>query len=397
MEAPVILSRERGATDRLLAALRGPNPAAVTEHELIVAGTPISEDLVSCDWGREDAGRPGVVFRATLEWSPSMDLGREDVILNLLIDGVRVRSFTGKVHRFSAGGDAEANELIAHTGGYWLDKISMKTDEDYDGERPEDVVRDAVLRNRFYDSRFIFVERAGSNLLFGRRGARRFKAWADKLDRPLDAVGREAKYRYIDNVLGGLDARVKKSPAIAGEVVWSYVVGEDFDGFLPEPLGDEYSEVVALREVDGDLVPLEGMPIPVPGSKAPPDTPYEIPISDDGGDEGAGVLYDEEIWQQANLAASRFALGEASCNFSVDWINPLVFDGSNVAVAQPFSVGSGADKISGVRHWIAEVGVGRCRIGSEGESKTQEFQTTMVRAREDVAPRPKVRPIGAYR
>lgn len=323
--------------------LRSESPASAMRPEYFAGEHDLTDLVLEAEWGRPDDERPAQELTLRVKESLDPDEIRNQVAYVILTIGdMRIRQFTGRVLGVTPG--RVRSEIRAVTGGYWLDKLRFGETVSYADVSPTEVVYDCVSRNERYDLRWLDLEDIPGPKL--KRDNSSLYTARSYLSDPIGAAVGAAELFFTDSPYNAPLLVRDRNAAEATEVLHEYVVGVDIEpeDFLPEIASDEYFAVVAYRDVNG--IPTELFdPIEIDGSTAPVDATYEIEVTD------STETADADAYTLAVEAANRFAGGEATVSFSVDWIHPLMLDGDFISIVEPFIYGTK----SGVKNWIGKV------------------------------------------
>lgn len=314
----------------------------VGEH--VFSESPLEDEpVIEAEWGRTDDDRPAQELTLRIKESINPEeIRNASAYVFLNVGDLRIRQFSGQVLGVTPG--RVRTEIRAVTGGYWLDKVRRGETVSYANVSCREVVADCVSRLDRYDLRRMDLgEDAGPKLK--RQDSTLFQINASLAD-PIAAAVDEGDRFFTDSPYNAPLLTKDRGPAEATEVLHEYVVGEDIDPleFEPELASDEFYAVVAYREVNGIVEELFD-PILVPGSNAPVGAMYEVEVTDESLTAG------EDAYHLGIQVANRVALGQATVNFSVRWIHPLLMDGDFISIVEPFVEGGR----SGVRRWVAKV------------------------------------------
>jgi hypothetical protein len=323
--------------------LKKPAPANAMRPEYHVGTYDFTEYVLEAEWGRPDDERPAqeLILRVKMSIDPN-EIRNEHVYVYLNVADIRITQFSGRVLSVRAG--RARTEIVAVTGGYWLDKQRLPGVISYADVGPSEVIADCVKRMTRYDLAWMALEEV-SGPKFPITDESTFDK-RNKLSDPIGIAVSTAELFFTDSVYNAPSLTRDRSAAEATEVLHEYVVGEDIeqDDFLPEILGDEYYSVVATREANGEVEDLFE-PVLIPDSVAPVDAVYEITVDE----ESSTAIPD--AYALAVEAATRFGMGGATVSFSVKWIHPLMEDGDFISIVEPFVYGNK----SGTRYWIGKV------------------------------------------
>lgn len=301
-------------------ALRSDNPGALTWYRLTVAGKEYENASVSTE-SEED--RIGLALTAEIPERLPRSLGGEPVTLDILIAGEEIRRFTGSALRPKSSGPS--TQLIANTGGYWLEKIRIGTTYSFTDEEPYFLALRA-LQSMPYTGQLDIqrvrtpkISRAGEDAL----------SEMDKHSDVMEAVEEEADMTFADTYHNGCRGSKVLRDYEQASPVWTFYVGEDLDGedFEFDEASSEYSEIVCYREVEN--VGLEILArADIPGSTAPPGAALEIEITavTNAHEDAQTRLYDA-------LTEEMSPRGEGSAK--LPWVHPLLEDGDVIEVVQP--------------------------------------------------------------
>jgi hypothetical protein len=369
--------------DRLREILRGENPGASQEVELLIDGEPYTDQALDWTVGRPESERPGMVLSSSFGGYLPTGLKNRPVTYDVITEGIRIRRFTGHALRPASG--RAVSELTAASGGFWLDKTCLDEDVVVAGARPDQVILDALTRSPRYDKLQLDVETIETPKI-SRQGDQKFR----RFDYPADmlvAATEEVEVVIADTAYNGSRVRLARGPAEVQEPVWTFYVGRDIDpdDFAPAPASEEYSDVIVYRDVDGVQTVLAS--VVVADSEAPPATYYLIESSEEGDDYFLGA------WQRASMVAQRLSRGEREQRVPLAYIHPLLEDGDVVAIVHEYERRlTAATSVGVIETWFAEI-----RTQSETRNLTHELDLIMVLAHEEVLAPPKVDPLPAPR
>lgn len=284
----------------------------------------VTERVVDLEYGTDEG--PALVLEATVAGEVRSSREHEPVMLSLLYDGVPVRQFTGTLQRPVHG--RTTSEIRAGSSGFWLSRIFLKSHTTFTGVPPDLVLYDMLSRAPYRGN--VEVEPVGMPLF--RRVEEPFLK-TDTPDDVIEALQAEVSFEIYDTPDDGAEAVVERSLSEGGDASWTFEVGRDVEveDFTPERRGEAYAEVWVTRRIEnatGDPVEVLAE-VPVPGSKAPPDTVLEIESSDytEGAVAAAiATAYDE---------ASALAFGRYDGSFETAYIQPFLRRGKLVAVKEP--------------------------------------------------------------
>lgn len=324
---------------------RGRDASREIDYELIIGDADYTDRIEDIEYGTEDG--PGIVLTGSSPLRVPASLEGREIHLRLFVGEVAVTQFRGRMSRPSRE-DGETS-LEAGTGGYWLDKISLDEDLDYDGVDPTVAAYETLAKAPY--SAPVIVERAGGKI---RRQDRTFKR-NDQLSDVLESLVEQAGLEPFDTHENGCVCRSPVSLAEPGEVVWTFVVGEDLDpddGFSYSRTEEEdYSEVIVYREDDDEITELARAE--VVGSSAPAGAIDWIQLGTDTDDED----YDEdtelvEARERASERAYELARGRWEVEMSPPYIHPLLERGDAVKVLQTSIEDVEGEEYEVYREWL---------------------------------------------
>jgi hypothetical protein len=332
--------REREEVERVY---ESDDPGAEITYVLTIDGEPYTDLAREITSGRESDSEPGQVLTAQIAEPISRWAKGAETRLELIVGGVARRRFTGKVltARFREG----FTEITCVTGGHYNGKVLLMERVEYDRERPDEVLVDAILRNQAYDHTFTEVlpipnPRITRSLL---------PAYADgftHLDTVgdiLQSVGEETQLFQVDNFFNGYTARKDVGPARLMELDATYYVGTTVksminpDEFEWTPTEEEYWGVLAYRELEEGTSGATGAGeieivarVRISDSSAPPNAWFPIAISNDQSDAEATMLAFDAA---ARLEHSGGGLYETT--FPLPFVDSRISDGACILIVQP--------------------------------------------------------------
>ena len=232
----------------------------------------------------DDSAGVAVALHSTIAGRLPPELEYEEVTLDVKVAGRRIRRFRGEAEEPLKQGTSTA--LSAHTAGWWLDKIKLRSYYTILDKRPHDAARELLFRAP-YNKAFARIEQVASPKVrvgvtstgaaaAGEAGWPEFASPAD----PMQALSAQVGYVWRDIGLNGPTARVPT--AYPGEAEWEFELGP---GELVEaPAQREYDgkwrSVVIFRTDDRGRVNKLTLPMAVPGSRAQEDAILYIEVTD---------------------------------------------------------------------------------------------------------------------
>lgn len=311
--------RDRETVERVL---RSGNPGAQTEWEFWVGNRPLRQHVTDLSYGREKDGIAQVV-EAQLGRSAPKEWKRRRARLELVVGGVPIERFSGKVVRVRKRGRSSST-LTCATGGWYADKTRLGAETSYpSGEEPWRIALAMTGRLPYYGPA-VEVARIRAPR-FVRALDERFRE-IDPIKSVMDALKEEAKVVFCDTRENGCRVMVVPPAAAPGRVAASWTIGRDVDeeAFEFEESGEEWRDVVVWRSgEDGSTEILQT--VRVPGSTAPDGVSYVMELSDTSVNAGADALY------MATSAATALALGEGSGALALPYVHPLLEEYDAVA------------------------------------------------------------------
>lgn len=337
------------------AALRSDNPAAQTEWEFWVGPRNLDARVEALSYGRE-----GDSIAAALETELSGALNPktkgENVTVDIVVAGIPTRRFTGEAHKPTNSGSS--SKLLANTAGWWAggeSSVKLGRLRSFTGYSPKRAAEEMLLGLPYRGD--VDIEETAQQTF--KRGA--FEAFlrTDETKDVLDAVTAETMVIFKDHRLNGVRGAVPRPAPLAGDVVWTFVVGRDCDleAFSYSPETNEYRDVLAYREVDGTVEDMAYAEIP--GSTAPENATYLIPIETEGPEAYA------EARQKVNEATTNLIHGESEWSLDLPWIHVLLEEDDVVEVLEPTE--DETDLI--LRRWLCRVDL----IRDDAFEKTQNL------------------------
>jgi hypothetical protein len=360
-------------------ALSTPEPGALTQWELYLGeqflggghpGEREPGDIFEASWsGGGDGAARSLEARIAGQLPPTGVMG-EDVRLDLLIAGHRVRGFTGIARRPTSR--VPSSTLRASTAGFWNPNVRLGEPINFSGTPPDEAYLTGLLKNAWYNSGAIDVARGPIPPFTTRQpGLREFRS-IDSVQDLITAAAAEAQLTGYDNRLNGHDAFPDSALLQGPDPAWTLVVGEDIDDetWNWEPAEEnEYTEVFVYAEAgNNEITPIQE-PISIPGALAPPNSWMLYPVTDNEAHA--------EGFRKASEIAARLALQPMKCQFDLTYVNPFFFAGVPLIILEPFRDVLG---VAGLRTWHAQIVSDTARLGREIR---QEMEVEQVVIREE--------------
>jgi hypothetical protein len=330
-----LVSERRHA--RVEEALRSEAAASLTTYELTIGGEDYTGRI---DEVVIDASDVALLVDVTLDGKlPDSAQGRT-VSLDVLIDDVPVRRFTGRALRPER--HALYTDLRGASAGYWLERVKLNEKLSFSGRAPELICYEMLHRVPAYEFGLVRVDplpvpaiKRESTLGEG------FEPSASVMD-VLEAVNAEVEIDARDTTRGGHRVRRKPTLEEAASPVWEFVVGRDIDpeNFSHEREEDEYHDVAVYRATDsGDE---ELARVAVPDSLAPKGATLYHQISDESASAHTNAR------QTAYDLASRLKYGRHKFSATLEFAHVLLERGDPIAFRERTDEGETV--------WIALVG-----------------------------------------
>lgn len=358
-------------------ALRSENPAAVTEWEFWAGNELLDDRCESLSYGREGDSQ-AMALECDLVGRLSPEMRGDEVTIDVIVAGHTTRRFTGRAHRPQNTGFQST--LWANTAGWWAtgdNAVKLGRERRFAGYSPKKAAEEQLLRLPY--SGGIDVDDTEQQTL--ERGVTDPFEKVAEVGAVLGVITEETRLEFRDTRLNGVTGFVPASVPIAASAgaVWTFDARRDFNEgdftYSPEP--KEYRDVLAYRATGGpgggpeDLAYAE-----IPGSEAPEDATYLIPIETEGPGRFA------EARAKANDAITALVNGEVSGVLNLPFIHVLLEEGDVVEVLEVSEEGNFAV----LRRW-------RCRIDllkDDPFELAQEMQWTGVYLEERVRVEPEV-------
>ena len=240
---------------KLQEALSLPTRASLLRRTLRIGDLDATELVDSLTYGGEEnreGGSPAMTLECTLHGRLGEKYEGENVTVTLELGGVTMRTFTGFALKPKPG--KTSTRLQAASAGFWLDKVALKEETEYQDARPSDAVYSVVGQRLPYEGLDIpTVPEPPFTRTDDEEGAEAFDETA-KVSEVLAAVREEARLRVRDDGRGWLRGVVDDPLSAPGKPVFTWTVGEeivlseDGTGFEPElNPEDRYDHVWCYR------------------------------------------------------------------------------------------------------------------------------------------------------
>lgn len=300
--------------------------AASTKWRLVVGDDDLTGRVETIGYGpREDA--PGQLLEATLKGIPtSVKLEGQRVFVDLYIDGIRYRDFTGKVaYARTRGGETT---LRAGTGGRFRERVKLLERKEFLGVYPSTAAYDVLSRLPYerYE-----VPRVDKPLIY-RTVENGIDSRYDDLDSVatvLDDIEEYANLRVLDDELNTA-VGYTKDPLAETAPVKALIVGEDIEDFEADTPEERYSEVLVYERVDGAMVKLAAAPVeyPDPAMQPPAGAILEIESTDTSVNKVANAK------ARAIREAEKLRYEEGEVKFTTLYIDPRLVRTKTVIVSR---------------------------------------------------------------
>ncbi len=280
-----MLRLPRRADERLVEEiLDSPNPASLTSWELRIAGEPYGDveagkGVKSVTVDCFDEG-PALTLEAEIAGHLPISIESADVELDVTMGSlggsVTIPAFRGKA--LIPEEDGVNTTIKAASAGYWLDSVKLRVDMPLTGARPDDTAY-TVLSQAPYPN--VEVAPVGKPLI--RRVLDESFTRLNTLDDVLQALEEEARMYVYDRADGTARAGKKPILAKAGNIRYTFTVGEDIrveDFTHVRTLDNNYSAVRVYRKGEDGSVSILAE-VAVPNSKVPPRCYEDIEWTDE--------------------------------------------------------------------------------------------------------------------
>ncbi len=343
--------------DKVNKAMESTNPQQFTRWVVEIDGVDYSNRVASLEYGSEGGGNdtqgsPGLTIDATFVGGLPRKIHGADVHVTLIVNGVRIRDFTGTALRPEYM-PAETR-VAGASGGFWLSETKLNADTDYLGMYPSEVVVDVLSRTNTYFGYHVPEVQAP---LFTRTGDTQFSA-TESVSDVLAAVREEAQLVVWDNGENWAVAHQEQDLKVPGEIMWNLEVGVDIDPDEFSIANDtvKYSDVRVIRTLESgsseDVIP----PVPVDHDNdpfpPPRDVSYHLEFTDTTPDAAAIAS------QMAYDKAEALKHGEHTVQFDTRYIHPYVVRGSTGVITQTLE----DDEGKWIRRWLVTCDAHRRRL-----------------------------------
>ena len=374
--------------------LSDPQTAAANTTYTLFAAADYTNRVRELEVSTEDG--PGVVLDADIAGKLPASLEGRDVEATLYVGNATLTLFRGEAARPSDDG------LLAGTGGYWLESISLGEEVSYSGTDPS-LAAYELLSRAPYSGPVWVAPMDGS---FTRSGEDAFGPRVN-VSEALSEIAEEFDMSFFDTADNGHNGIKKPSLDSPGEVVWTFTVGFDVPGDEGEQEGgfsyareeDSYRYVIVYAEQDGHTELTE--PIEVPNSRAPAGAIYWLEQSvEENADGTAGSPDIKRAYQDGYERANRLSRGQWTVGINPVYIHPLLERGDCVAVIESGYERDGQEVYSYERRWVcvltghkAKLPATRGEYSADAEIVSEEY--TLLESPEPVSEPSTAKPLVA--